>query len=232
MKTCHLRGLFRCLLAFACLAVAGRPRVFAQAASSSTHSNPASDETIRLPAFQVNDSNDVGYQAGNTISATRLDTPVYKVPFSVAVATEEFIRDLGTSDFQSTIRFLNGVERNFSPVAYGQFFIRGVSLGTRGQFLDSRPLLNAVGDTFSIDRIEVLKGPASPIAGIATPVGLINFITKQAQVQRKFENLTLKIGSHEYYRGVFDANFPYLLGGNKAAIRVMGVYQDSKTDIP
>lgn len=193
--------------------------------------NP-SEPPVNLPVFQVNASSEVGYQAANTISATRLNTPLYQVPFSVTVATEDFIRDVAASDFQDTIRYMASAERSFSPTSYGQYNLRGVALGTRGMFLDSRPVLTAVGDSFSIDRVEILKGPASPIAGIATPVGLVNFITKRADPRRSFGNLTLKFGSHEFRRAVIDANLPYTLLGAKSAVRIMAVTHYARTDNP
>ncbi len=51
-------------------------------------------ETIALPEFQVSAIHDVGYRAGNSVSATRIDTPIKDLPFSVSAFTDQFMAAL------------------------------------------------------------------------------------------------------------------------------------------
>ena len=41
---------------------------------------------------------DRGYRAGNSVSATRINTPIKDLPFQVTAFTQEFITDIGTRE--------------------------------------------------------------------------------------------------------------------------------------
>lgn len=223
----------RCLafLAFNLCFCPGLYRGLAQSAPPSAAGAPA-QETIELSPFVVDAGRDRGYQATNSISATRLNTPVAELPFAISIATEEFIRDLGTSDLQDTMRFLTNSERDFSPQATGQFNMRGSAMLNRGVFVNSRQSGNGVADNYNIARIEVVKGPASPIVGVTTPVGLINYLIKKPLLNETFAQADARAGSDDFYRATLDVNVPFALSGRKAGVRLMTVFEDSGSPIP
>jgi len=76
----------------ALLAAIGPLAAFAQQAA------PTADESITLSEFQVTTSADKGYRAGNSVSATRIDTPIKDLPFAVNAFTSQFISDIGARD--------------------------------------------------------------------------------------------------------------------------------------
>ena len=53
------------------------------------------EETIVLSKFTVSTTNDKGYRASNSVSATRIDTPIKDLPFAVSAYTEQFLAGLG-----------------------------------------------------------------------------------------------------------------------------------------
>ncbi len=64
------------------------------------------------------------------------------------------------------------------------FYIRGFDAAQTGLFLDGLPLFsfgfgNFQIDPFMLERIEVLKGPASVLYGGSNPGGIINLISKR-----------------------------------------------------
>jgi len=190
------------------------------------------EEIVMLSPFTVDVTKDRGYQATNSISATRLNTPVYELPLGMSIATEEFIRDIGTSDLQETMRYLTNTERDFAPQTTGQFNMRGSAMSNRGVFINSRQINQAVADNYNIARIEVIKGPASPIVGVSTPVGLINFLIKKPQLREGFSRWEVKVGDDDFFRTTLDVNQPFELFGRQSGVRVMAVHEDSKSFIP
>jgi outer membrane receptor protein involved in Fe transport len=216
------------------LPVSGLVLLLATGFSQTAPSPPAASATaaVELSPFVVETGRDRGYQATNAISATRLNTPVVELPFAVSIATEEFIRDLGTSDLQETMRFLTNTERDFGPNTTGQFNMRGSAMLNRGVFVNSRQSGNGVADTYNIARVEVVKGPASPIVGVTTPVGLINYLIKKPIPGGAFTQVDARIGSDDFRRATFDMNLPFTLAGRAAGVRVLGVGEESGSFIP
>lgn len=189
-------------------------------------------EVIQLSPFTVDATEDRGYQATNSISATRLNAPVYELPISVNIATEEFIRDLGTSDLQATMSYITNVDQSFAPNATGQFNMRGSAMSNRGVFQNSRPTSHSVADNYNIARVEVVKGPASPITGVSTPVGMINYFIKKPNLKESFSQWDIKVGDDDFYRTSLDVNQPFELFGRSHGVRLMAVHEDSKSFIP
>ncbi len=56
-----------------------------------------------------------------------------------------------------------------------------------------------------IQRVEVVKGPASLFYGQIAPGGVVNYITKRAQ-EKPSGNVSVQLGSHEFARAQIDVN--------------------------
>src|SRR4051812_36251138 len=77
-------------------------------------SNPAAaaeagEDVVKLSEFQVTTSADKGYRAGNSVSATRIDTPIKDLPFSISAFTPQFISDIGARDLWDVVQYAPGV---------------------------------------------------------------------------------------------------------------------------
>ncbi|MFF9551635.1 TonB-dependent siderophore receptor [Methylobacterium fujisawaense] len=126
----------------------------------------------------------VGYRATRSATATRTDTPLRDTPQSVQVVPRDVLVD------QQDIRLSDALQ-NVSSVQPGgtiqgrsdTFIIRGFRTQT---YAIDGVLLNQAGnfssvtrDLADVERIEVLKGPASVLYGRGDPGGLINIVTRQ-----------------------------------------------------
>jgi catecholate siderophore receptor len=60
-------------------------------------------------------------------------------------------------------------------------------------------------DTFNIEQIDVLKGPAGTDSGRSTPTGSINLVSKQALLENA-SNAALTLGSGQQRRATADLN--------------------------
>ena len=126
----------------------------------------------------------IGYRATRSATATRTDTPLRDTPQSVQVVPRDVLVD------QQDIR-LSDALRNVSSVQPGgtiqgrsdTFIIRGFRTQTYaidGVLLNQAGNFSAVTrDLADVERIEVLKGPASVLYGRGDPGGLINIVTRQ-----------------------------------------------------
>src|SRR5262249_27205855 len=133
---------------------------------------------VVLPAFTVSGAKDRGYQAGNSVSATRVDTPIKDLPFSVSAFTEQFVDDIGARELYDVVKFAPGVTTASRELISGntRYSVRGFDqlLPQRNGFVGT-----AYVDATTIQRVEVVKGPASVLYGQISPGGTVNYITKK-----------------------------------------------------
>jgi iron complex outermembrane receptor protein len=176
-----------------------------------------------MSEFQVSTTADRGYRAGNSVSATRIDTPIKDLPFTVSAFTEQFITDIGAIDLQDIMRFAPGVTSGDKSFVAGnnRFSIRGFDGDVppqRNGFTGNRNV-----DAANVTRVEVIKGPASLLYGQIIPGGSINYITKRP-TPKAFESIKVSVGNFSDYRAVLDVNVP---AGSRLAARVVGSYDQA-----
>jgi len=183
------------------------------AQTTATGSAPA-EETIQLSKFTVTTKNDKGYRASNSVSATRIDTAIKDLPFSVSAFTDQFMSDIGTRDLTDVLKFAPAVTSGSEGFSSGNSFMM-----VRG--FQSVPQRNGLYSPLYVDgsviqRVEVVKGPASLFYGQIAPGGVVNYITKRAE-EKPFGSVSLQAGSYEYARTQVDVNQPIL--ENRAFLR-------------
>ena len=182
---------------------------------------PGSDDAIKLSEFQVSTSADKGYRAGNSVSATRIDTPIKDLPFAISAFTQQFITDVGARDLFDVVQYAPGVTSS------GREFNAGNALYTIRGF-DQAPQHNGfVGegyiDTSTVERVEVVKGPSSVLYGQVAPGGTVNYITKRPG-PKSVSSITGQLGTQSFWRTAVDLNRP--LVGDKLLFRFNGVYEN------
>ncbi len=125
-----------------------------------------------------------------TVTATRREESLSKVPISVTALTQEGLDDRGVKDFAEIARFTPGV--NFDNSGTNNISIRGISstggAGTTGIYLDDTPIQmralafnpdEALPKSFDIDRVEILRGPQGTLFGAGSEGGTVRYITTQ-----------------------------------------------------
>ncbi len=131
--------------------------------------------------------------AESTFSVTGTQTDILRVPQSVSAVTKEVIREQGLLRLNDIAPFVAGVNE-FS--VYDDITIRGFR-----NFDDRRVNGLRTYNSFwkqpfiaHLERVEVIKGPASALFGDANPGGTVNLVTKKplAETRREVE---LRLGS-------------------------------------
>lgn len=137
---------------------------------------------------------------------TRLDIPVRELPATLTVITQELIQERGINNVTEATELAPGVTtfgdsgsipginiRGFSSTSGAVSVLRdGIRQNTVPQ--SGRPL-----DTFMLDRVEVLKGPASLMAGEGAVGASINYVTREPRRDLELDTL-LAYGSWDKYR--------------------------------
>lgn len=125
------------------------------------------------------DEEDEGYNPSNATTATRTDTPLRDIPQSIQVVPQQVIEDQQAQNLTDVTRNVSGVTQGDSfSGTLDRFIIRGFSTDVflRDGFRDST---QRVRETANLERVEVLKGPASVLFGTLEPGGIINLVTKK-----------------------------------------------------
>jgi len=204
------------------LALAMLTTPFLQAQEASKPKDAPSEETITLSTFTVSTNQDKGYRAGNSVSATRIDTAIKDLPFTVSAYTEQFITDIGARELPDIVSFAPGVTSGAKEFTQGntRFSIRGFDGDVQPQrngFTGNRYV-----DTANISRVEVVKGPSSLLYGQITPGGTVNYITKRP-TNRPFTQLRLQAGSDSFLRSEIDVNRPL---NSTLGMRLVGAWEN------
>ncbi|MFP5392502.1 MAG: TonB-dependent siderophore receptor [Gammaproteobacteria bacterium] len=110
------------------------------------------------------------------------DAPLLKTPASVTAFGREQLQDLNIRSTTDALRFEASVAESYNAVGYAeQFSIRGFALDNNTSYRKDGIAISA--DTQipleNKERIEILKGLAGLQAGVASPGGLVNYVTKR-----------------------------------------------------
>jgi iron complex outermembrane receptor protein len=159
-----------------------------------------------------------GYFVPDASTATRTDTPLRDIPQSVQVIPQEVLRDQNVTRQEEALRNIPGVVTGSPPYLERSFYrIRGFFIPNSS----GNNLINGVPDFVggdssgfsNVERVEVLKGPASVLFGQGSPGGTINFITKQP-LREPFYEINATIGNYDFYQGGIDLSGPLDNRGN------------------
>ncbi|OUJ09695.1 TonB-dependent siderophore receptor [Acetobacter sp. DsW_059] len=140
-------------------------------------------------------------------SATKSDTPLIDTAQSITVITRNEMDIRGVLSLNQAVRYAAGITpdlRGGIGTRYDQFLLRGFTVPTflDGLKVQDSPTGYAVAqtDTSRLDRIEMLKGPASALYGQSSPGGLAALSSKLATDQRSYGNVTATGGMFDLYR--------------------------------
>jgi len=215
-----------------------------QAYSVSTwaeESMPATPATLELQATDIVGASDYesaqgpvkGYHATRSASATRTDTAIHETPQSISVVSRDVVEDLGATRLQDALDYAGGVGRanNFGGQGLTTFTVRGFTTGEfyRNGFPINRGYPN-MPDANTIERLEVLRGPATMLYGRGDPGGTFNVVSKQPLAERTV-TLGSQVSDQGMRRGTLDASGPLDEEGNLAyRLNVVGEGGDTFRD--
>ena len=196
------------------------------------------DGTTQLAPIVVNGaSTGTASEDNNTVvpkrssSALKTDTPLVETPRSVSVVTRKEMEQRAVTDMIQATRYSSGVTTGafgYDP-RFDQIYIRGIETTTAGDFRDGlrQPIMtygSFATEVYTLDRIEVLKGPVSVMYGAASAAGIVNRISKLPQEEAHHE-VELQYGTVGRKQAAFDFGGPI---NDELFYRMVGVAREGE----
>ena len=176
-----------------------------------------------------------GYLATRSATATKTDTPIIETPQSVSVVTADQIEFQNTESIAQAFKYNTGVQSNRGGYATDDsLMIRGFDVSRLAQmYLNgtkiSRNTYSAVTEPYAMERIELLKGPASVLYGNAAPGGIINRVMKLPRSEPLRE---IKVQGGSFERRQVAGDFAGKLAADDTwTYRLTGLMRRSDTSI-
>ncbi|MGG5873525.1 TonB-dependent siderophore receptor [Pseudomonas peli] len=177
---------------------------------------PVPQAAVALPDVTVTAAQNVesawgpapGYLASRTAAGSKTDTPLLEAPRSISVATREQMQDRKVQNLDDAVRYMPGVVAS----SYGSDS-RADWMKIRGfepiQMLDGLPLPKgsytmAKLETWNLERVAVLRGPASAVYGQTPPGGLVDAVSRRPQTESSHE-VQVQVGNYNHKQISFDS---------------------------
>lgn len=177
--------------------------------------------SIRLAVAGFAESVQVGGDAGPATQAplnvvasggSRLDIPVKDLPASLFMVSQQLIQDRGARSVEEAVQLAVGMQASTGVGSIPGYATRGwsgnnISLLRDGVRQNSASQSSRPVDPFLLERVEILKGPASLLFGEGAIGGAINLVSKSPVSHPSIESV-LAYGSYGQYRAGVGVNVP------------------------
>ena len=163
----------------------------------------AADDARTLDTVQV-----TAPIAKDSGTATKTNTSILETPQSISVVTDRQMRDRGIHGVEEAVWYVAGTRGG----QYGDdtrsdwMMIRGFS---PARYLDGLAMVDGAwtGGTriepYGLERIDVLKGPASVNYGAMPPGGMVNFVSKRP-TEETLREVEVQLGNYDLKQAAFD----------------------------
>ncbi|RAH38493.1 TonB-dependent siderophore receptor [Halomonas sp. SL1] len=172
------------------------------------------------------------------VSATALKvaTPTIETPRAVSEVGRDELDKRAVNSFDETFRYRSGVQ----ATPYGSdngvdwFNIRGFS-GENSTYQDGLRLFRESGyfwwvtEPYGLERVDLLKGPASILYGEAPPGGVVNAISKRPTFEQQGE-LELQVGNKGHRQIGIDSSGP-VTGTDNMRYRMVGLFREADGEL-
>ncbi len=210
-------------LTTASMALLAAPIAAAQEADEETEVSQSEDAITIIVTGSLSD-----------FGAIKSDTPIVETARSISIETADDFKEKGFQSLDDALTYMAGVTAEpFGFSTRGDFSqVRGLDAP---EYRDNLQFLfgfynNPRPDLYTLEQVEVLKGPASVLYGAASPGGIINVVTKRPFDENASE-LQLQYGSFDRKQIAGDINLVVPGSDDRAMFRLVGLYRDSGSQI-
>ena len=214
----------------------------AAAAASSDATANADEEVVQMGVFNVDSSKDQGYEAINTTSGSRINTPLRDTAASVQPFTQEFLDDVGANTIEDMLSYAGNVEAENEDSTNGfnnnntrwagnldnRFRVRGMSANVSLDYTETGVPI----DLYNVDRAEISSGANSILFGMGSQGGLLSLTSARANLQRNTLRVRNTFGTfidpfdHAWQLYRLNLDYNVVLIPRTLAFRLLGVYQE------
>ena len=135
----------------------------------------------------------MSYQPPPTSSVMRSSALLQETPQTINVIPAQVIRDQAPRNLDDALANVSGITQgNTLASTQDSVMTRGFGDNRNGSIMrDGMPVIQGRGMNATVDRVEVLKGPASLLYGIQDPGGVVNMVSKKPELTQ-YNALTLR----------------------------------------
>ena len=157
------------------------------------------------------------------VKALKTPTAIIDVPQSLSIITDEDIRKQGIREIGDIVRYTPGLNTSQGEGHRDSVVFRGVR-STADFYQDgNRDDVQYFRSLYNVDQVEILRGPNALLFGRGGTGGIINRVTKKAQIGETFGSFD--IGADDF--GAFDFAADYNTStGDNTALR-LNLHNDS-----
>ena len=217
----HRLFLFSSAAALACGTASAHGTDTASADLASAAENAAGTADADGQTIVVTGQRQSGYKPNSATTATKIDAPLRDIPQTVNVVTQQALQDQRALSIQDVLKNVPGVGFSSGDGQRDQVSIRGFT-AIADQFVDGlRDDALYFRDLSNIERVEIIKGPASVLYGRGSSGGLVNRVRKVPGDNHA--SVIGTYGSFDDRRGEFDVG----LAGKFASARLTGAIENA-----
>ena len=184
--------------------------------------------TVSIEIRLASESVSVTADSSVTLASPRFTEPVRDIPQTITVIPSQLMVEQGAATLRDVLRNVPGITMQAGEggtPAGDQLTIRGFSART-DMFIDGvRDFGGYARDSFNLEQVEVVKGPAFSSVGRGSTGGSINMVSKTPSLQGHTASQVTGGSAHQK-RATFDVNRPLESVGGMA-IRFNAMVQDS-----
>ena len=181
------------------------------------------EQSILLQTIEITGRKEKTYDTKISYSGTKTATAVKDIPQAISYVTKEVMEDQQAYRVTEVVKNISGVNQ-FSY--YDDFTIRGFR--SQEETINGLRVIGLFGPqalTANLERVEVVKGPASILFGNGSPGGTMNRVTKKPLDEDR-KAITFTTGSFNTQRTTLD--FTGKLNENKTLLyRLNLAYENS-----
>jgi len=162
------------------------------------------------------------YLSVNEVNSVKTPTPIIDVPQSLSIITADDISERGITAVRGIIDYTPGVNTSQGEGHRDSVVFRGVR-STADFYLDgNRDDVQYYRALYNVEQVEILRGPNALLFGRGGTGGILNRVSKKAQIDKQFTGYKTSVDSFGGINAEIDANF---VTGETSSVRLNAHYE-------
>ena len=181
--------------------------LLAQAESAQEEKSPHKALKIEETQVTAEREEERGYGVKSATTATKTDTPLLETPQAVSIVPRTLLDDQGARKLDDVLKNVAGVTPGGYYSDWDYYRLRGFDASFTTFWDGFRGDYGKNAELFGLERVEVIKGPASALYGQGPLGGLVNLVSKRPRPYT-FADAYFTSGSYNFYEPAVDLGAP------------------------
>ena len=161
------------------------------------------------------------YLSQDEVNSIKSPTPIIDVPQSLSIFTAEQFKERGITDIRGIVDYTPGINTSQGEGHRDSVVFRGVR-STADFYLDgNRDDVQYYRSLYNLEQVEILRGPNALLFGRGGTGGIINRVTKKAEIGEQFTGYQTSIDSFGGFSAQVDTNF---VTSDSSSVRINAHY--------